>query len=404
MKNLSPESVARLRRRCARVPDAPDGLALTPQGRLTPQAHLDVQRRVESIFRRHRTVGGAMTLVVRGRLAGVFPYGLARVESAQPVTEDTCFRVASVSKLVFTFALLRLWEDGLVDLDADIGAYLGYDVRNPRFPDAPLTLRQLLTHTSSLVDSPLYGGPGARGEIPLRDLLTPPQGDASFGQSAPGSVFAYSNLGAGVAGSIMERVTGERFDDLMQRLVFGPLSIRASFAPQRIVPAQDLASGYRVRPLLPPRLAYDAPALVRQPLPPMDPERDFTWAPGRLVVQPAGMAQLLRLLLSDGQVDGVRALRPETMALMRAPQDGLGSVQRAGRGLNVAFLDGLFGRRLVGHQGVAYGMNAECWGDPATGSGVTVQTSGTRLCICEGFVRCGLEMTAFAMRLIDRLP
>ena len=57
MKNLSPESVERLRRRCARVPAAPDGLALTPQGRLIPQARLDVQRCVEAIFRRHRTVG-----------------------------------------------------------------------------------------------------------------------------------------------------------------------------------------------------------------------------------------------------------------------------------------------------------------------------------------------------------
>lgn len=404
MKNLSSQTIAKLRKRRGAIPAVPASLSLQPDGLLSPQAHADVQRCVEEIFRRNRTVGGTMGLVVQGRLAGVFPYGLARVQEQVPVTEDTFFRVASVSKLVFAFAALRLVEDGLLELDADIGTYLGYRVRNPRYPDTPITLRQLLTHTASLLDNALYDGPGIDGEMTMRQLLTPPNDAVDFSHDEPGTVFCYSNFGAGIAGSMMEIVTGERFDDLMQRLLFHPLGIRASYAPRRISPVDGLACGYYVSRVFPPRVAYDAPALAARPLPPVDPEMDFTWSPGRLIIRAGDMAKLLRLLLSDGSVDGVRILQPASVELMRTCQDGLGSVRHAGRGLNVAVLEGLCGKgRIIGHQGVAYGMNAELWGDVERNSGLVMQTSGTMLHKYDGFIRCGFEMTAFAFDLIDRL-
>lgn len=404
MKNLSTESIAKLRKRRGHIPAAPKSAALLADGTLTPQAREDVQRCVDEIFRRNRTVGGTMALVVKGQVAGIFPYGLARVQGNVPVTENTYFRIASVSKLAFAFAALRLCEDGLLELDADISDYLGYRVRNPRFPDVPITLRQLLTHTASLVDNALYDGPGIDGEMSMKELLTPPNDAVDFSQDEPGTVFSYSNFGAGIVGSIMEIVTGERFDDLMQRLLFEPLSISASYATQRIRPVEDFACGYYVSRVFPPRMAYDAPILAARPLPAVNPEMDFTWSPGRLIIRAGDMAKLLRLLLSDGEIDGARILRPETLTLMRTCQDGLGSVRRAGRGLNVAVLEELCGKgRIIGHQGVAYGMNAELWGDVERGSGLVMQTSGTMLHKYDGFIRCGFEMTSFAFDLIDRL-
>ena len=190
----------------------------------------------------------------------------------------------------------------------------------------------------------------------------------------------------------MERAAGQPFDALMQRRVFAPLGVRASYDPRRISPPGDLADGYAVRPLLPPRLRYDAAALAARPPEPFDPERDYLIAAGRLITDSAGMAALIRLLASK---DGMGVLPGELLALMRAPQDGMGGVARAGRGLNTAFLPGVFeGFSPVGHQGVAYGMCAELFADPARGCGVGVMTSGVRLTRQPPLLRAGFELLA----------
>ncbi len=368
----------------------------------------EVHRIFSEIFARHRVVGGTVALVHQGRVIGSFAYGDARLNPGVPATADTVYRVASVSKLVCAFGVMALAERGVLSLDADIGDALGYPVRNPRHSDAPITLRQLITHTAGLLDEPLYDGPGIAGKLALRELLSPPLVQRSFSHARPGEAFRYSNFGAGIVGSVIEAATGERFDDVMQRLVFGPLDIAASFCPQRMQAyAGELACGYHLAPFprslrqRGPRLAYDAPALAAAPLPPMDPERDFMHTPGRLLISMPHLAKLLRLLASEGEVDGVHVLQPESLAEMRRPQGGVGSVGGdLDRGLGVAYCRHAFGRGLVlGHQGVAYGMNAELWVDPANGNGVVMATNGGSPAKAGPLVRCGWEIvrTGFAL-------
>ena len=104
------------------------------------------------------------------------------------------------------------------------------------------------------------------------------------------------------------------------------------------------------------------------------------------------MAALVRLLISQ---DGMGVLSPSSLALMRTPQDGMGGVGACGRGLNAAFLPDVFpGFSAVGHQGVAYGMCAELFGDPARGAGVGVMTSGTRLVRTPPLMRAGFDLLA----------
>jgi CubicO group peptidase (beta-lactamase class C family) len=143
----------------------------------------------------------------------------------KPATTETLFRIASISKLVTTLGVMKLAEDGKLSLDADIGTYLGYPVRNPHFPDAPITMRMLLTHTSSLRDDAGYFWFDGN----LRDRLATPAMWAR--DHAPGAYFSYANLPWGVAGTVMEKVTGERFDRLMKRLVLDPLGLRGGYNP-----------------------------------------------------------------------------------------------------------------------------------------------------------------------------
>ncbi|MBQ4266141.1 MAG: beta-lactamase family protein [Clostridia bacterium] len=389
MKNPSASELAALRQRALRLSESLGPLHTDESGRFTPGSRQRLEARLYAILRRNRAVGASVVLCHPGGAVDTFHYGYARLRPKIPVTDKTCFRIASVSKLVMSFAALSLAQDGLLSLDSDVSDVLGYPVRNPHVPDVPVTLRMLLTHTSAITDDGPYGTRGMQPGCTLAQLLGDP---SSWTASPPGASFLYSNLGAGVAGVVLERAAGMPFDDILQSRVFAPLAIRASYDPRRILPADDLADGYSIRGVLPPRLRYDAAALAARPPEDFDPERDYLIAAGRMITDSRGLAQLIRLLSST---DGMGVLSPASLSMMRAPQDGKPGITFAGRGLNVAFLPDLLpGVSPVGHQGVAYGMCAELFADPASGAGVGVMTSGVRLVRQPPLMRAGFDLLA----------
>lgn len=211
---------------------------------MSPESRLRFELTLETILEKNRALGACVVLRRPSGAHETFCFGTARLLGRVPVTEETCFRVASVSKLVMTFGALALIERGVLGLDDDLSACLGYPVRNPRFPDAPVTLRMLLTHTASIRDEGNYGSRGMQKGCTLRELL---ENADNWLPARPGEAFHYTNLGAGAAGAAMERAANRPFDDIMQELVFAPLAIRASYVPGRIAPRSDLANGYSMR-------------------------------------------------------------------------------------------------------------------------------------------------------------
>ena len=157
-------------------------------------------------------------------VTGVTARGLADRTTKRRVTADSPVRLASISKLVTALVVMRLVEAGHINLDRDVSDWLGYRLRNPAFPDTPITLRLLLSHRSSLTDGADYVIPLGKS---LRDVLADPR--AWDAHHAPGSWFAYTNLNFPVIAGVLERATGERFDRLMTRTVFQPLGLDACF-------------------------------------------------------------------------------------------------------------------------------------------------------------------------------
>ncbi len=150
--------------------------------------------------------------------------GYADLATMRPMTIDDPVRVASVSKLVTALGVMRLVEAGTLDLDEDVSTYLGWSLRNPTFPDVPITLRQLLGHRAGLRDDAGYALPL---DADLEQWLT--QDGAWNGEHEPGQWFSYANLNFPVVAAAMEGATGERFDRIMQREVFEPLGLDACF-------------------------------------------------------------------------------------------------------------------------------------------------------------------------------
>jgi len=174
----------------------------------------------------------------------------------KPANGETMYRIASISKTVTAIGVMKLVEAGKITLDRDISDYLGYKLRNPHFPDDPITMRMLLSHTSTILDNAGYYW-DEKVISDLKDVLLP--GGKLYGAGAlwskagkPGAYFQYANLPWGVIGTIMERVSNERFDRLMQRLVLTPLRLKGGFHPADM-PADHLlnvATLYRKRSVI----------------------------------------------------------------------------------------------------------------------------------------------------------
>ena len=316
--------------------------------------------------------------------------GVADLASGRAVTADDPVRVASISKLVVAIGVLRLVEQHRLDLDADVSDALGWRLRNPAFPDAPITLRLLLSHRSSLTDGVDYVLPL---DADMRSVLSDPKAwDAGH---APGTWFHYANFNFPVIAAVMERGTGERFDRLMDRLVLRPLQLDACYNWARCPPATKRRAVVIYRDRQPTK---DLPEQVAAC--PITPARDgscdlATWragvngavfAPqGGLRISARGLAKVGRLLLGHGAVDGVRLLSPASVRMLTAPVwtwDGGNGETEGGfycrYGLAVQFeatpgcKDDPFGdgRPRLGHGGDAYGLRSGLWVDLQAGTGV----------------------------------
>lgn len=365
---------------------------------------------------------GAAALVVRdGQMALQAHVGWQRLDPALPgggvrTHGRTMFRMASVSKMVVAVGVMRLVEQGRLNLDEDVSAWLGWRLRHPQYPARPLTLRALMSHRAGLSDAAGYAF-GA--SVALRDVLE--EGRPRFGRGGawrkgrePGTSFAYCNLAWGVIGTVMEAATGERFDRLMQQLVLGPLGLRGGFDPSAWSQADrdDLATLYRKRreeggreiwdPAGPWVVQADDPATVRKGPPGLASYVPGTngavFGPqGSLRTSLADLGVLMQVMLAGGVHRGERFLAEDTVRALaseqwRAGTPGAGD-ENSGRafvswGLGVQrFTDTSApgrGDRLVeggglvgwGHLGDAYGVLSTFVLDPVRRHGVVAVLHG----------------------------
>ena len=318
--------------------------------------------------------------------------GLADRTSGRALTIDDPVRVASVTKLVVALGVMRLVEQERLDLDADVSDRLGWRLRNPAFPDVPITLRLLLSHRSSLTDDADYA-------IPLGGTLreTAAKPAAFDARHAPGTYFRYANLNFPVIASVMERATGERFDQLMDRLVLTPLGLDACFnwttcGPDRVERGVVLhATDGSVRKDDAP--SRRSPCQVNITTPDCDVSGYVLGTNGALFSPQGGLrasardlSVVGRLLLNRGRHHGTLFLKPESVEEMTRPAwtfDGSNGDTTGGfycaYGLATQILptrtegcrDDLFGGRVTaGHAGEAFGLLSGVWIDRTSGVGI----------------------------------
>lgn len=336
--------------------------------------------------------------------------GWADVAAQRQVSVDDPVRIASISKLVTAIGVMRLVEAGQLDLDADVSDTLGWRLRHPQFPDVPISLRLLLSHRAGLTDAAGYYQVPLGGQV--KDLLAEPR--AWDPAHAPGTFFRYANIDFPLIAAVMEKATGERFDRLMDRLVIAPLKLSACFnwsscdqaTLARAVVLYD-AEGTPVRDDLhgqPPACAVVTASDGNCDLSRWRAgDNGALFSPqGGLRISARDLAKVGRLLLNQGEVDGVRLLSPASVQALTQVQwkynggNGMTSEEddsgQGGRGfvcryaLAVQHLataqpgchDDPFGdgRQRIGHSGSAYGLLSGLWIDPQRGEGVVYFVTG----------------------------
>jgi CubicO group peptidase (beta-lactamase class C family) len=183
-------------------------------------------------------------VVLDGKLVYTRSLGYANVEARTPVTSDTRFRIASMTKSFVAMAALRLRDAGKLDLDAPVARYLPElaKLKLPTADSPPLTVRNLMTMTTGLPEDNPWGD--RQMAITNAQLEKFVGAGLSF-SNAPGTAFEYSNLGFVLLGKVVSKAAGMRFQDYVTRNILLPLGMKETVWEYAGVPADKLALGYR---------------------------------------------------------------------------------------------------------------------------------------------------------------
>ena len=180
--------------------------------------------------------GMGISIVSNDSIVFTNGYGYADIENKIPFTSNTVMNIASISKTLVGVTIMHAIENNLLNLDDDVNDILPFTVINPKSPESVITLRHLMSHMSGIHDDNIiyensyhYGGDSP---TPLREFLEDylsPKGkyysEDNFTDNKPGEEFEYSNIGAGLAGYIVEVATGKPLSEVTKEIIFKPLGM-----------------------------------------------------------------------------------------------------------------------------------------------------------------------------------
>lgn len=329
-------------------------LAALHARRSAAQAALDidaVDRFIAEQMRAQRIPGMALAIIQGDQVLLSKGYGAAR--AGQPVTPQTQFYIASLSKSFTATAVLQLVEAGKLDLDAPVQRYLPtFTLADPAVA-AQITLRQLLNHTSGLGDAgypEMRRPPAATLEERVANLA------AARPIAAPGAEFHYMDANYGILARVVEVVGGEPFSEYLQTHIFSPLQMAHTFnviTPEEVAPrAEQMAQGHL--------LAYALPIASPE-------ERGILGGSGGVVSTAEDMAHYLIMHNNQGRFQGVQLLTPESAALLHTPPTTLDSDYAMG--WVAAPIDGT---PALQHNGILSTFYAEMVLLPQSGQGVVL--------------------------------
>ena len=333
-------------------------------------------RAIKQVLQEFQAVGISAAVVKDGKIVYNKSFGVKDLESKAPLRKEHLMRIASISKSFTATALMQLVEQGKISLDSDVSELIGFKIRNPRFPDTPITLKMLLSHTSSI---------GNKGDYSTLDRINPAiSGDCAeaYREYEPGTNYCYSNLGLNLAGAIVEKVSGVRFDEYVKRNIIDPLGLYGGFNVDAL-DATRFASLYRYNKskgaLVKSVNAYRSTAdkmttyVLGYSAPLFSPT-------GGMKITAHDLAIYMMMHMNYGEYNGVRIISEKSSKMMQTPV----WTGKARYGLCLKeypnFMNDAKYREVgnlpIGHSGSAQGLKSIMIWSPSDGWGVVAMISG----------------------------
>ncbi|HKW87439.1 MAG TPA: serine hydrolase domain-containing protein [Candidatus Acidoferrales bacterium] len=303
----------------------------------TPKTNEELHKDIQAILTREGVPGAGVAIVAKDHVIWTAGIGKADISVDRNATADTMFRVGSISKTFVALALLHLVEQGKLDLNArlhDLAPEIPF--RNPWEANDPVRVADVLEHTAGF-DDMHFNGAYNIDDPPDIPLLTALQRASSTFVSRwpPAERMAYSNEDYGIAGYLIEKITGEPYDKYVHDTVLVPLGMNLSGFQRDDAIRGELAQGYEGNPPqpVPYHNIYLSPA-------------------GDLKSSPAEMVRLVQMFLNRGKIGDTQFLKPETIARMETPETTLAARNGLAAGYGIAnYTQFVEGFESHGHNG-----------------------------------------------------
>lgn len=324
---------------------------------------------IEQLMQETPVMGLSVAVVKNNKLIYTKAYGLKDAELKTPLSTVDIFRIASISKSFSATSIMQLVEKKKLSLDDDVSDLIGFKVRNPKYPDVVITLKMILSHTSSLNDS--------EGYFSL-DAINPSKNNdwqKCYNSYEPGKGYQYCNLNFNMAGTIIERVSGERFDHYVLNHILKPLKLYGGYNVNEL--NQNLFAKIYEFNIDSAKFIYSPGAY--------DPRKkeieNYVMGYSAPIFSPTGgmkisapdLARYMMMHINHGKKKGKKGIISEASAkIMQTPV-----AVKEGYGLALLKTDKLIkGEIMTGHTGSAYGLFSAMFFNPEKKFGFVVISNG----------------------------
>lgn len=323
---------------------------------------------IQQIMKENPVMGLSVAVVKDNKFIYTHSFGLKDAETNAPLTNENIFRIASISKSFSATAILQLVEAKKVNLDQDVSELIGFKVRNPKFPETVITLRLMLSHLSSINDS--------QGYFSL-DSINPAKSVnwyKCYNSYEPGKKYEYCNFNFNMIGTIIEKVSGERFDAYIQNHILNPLQLYGGYYVSGLDKSK-FATIYEYQPdaakfiastnAYAPRTAEVAAYQMGYSAPIFSPT-------GGMKISAKDLATYMMMHANYGKYNGIRIISKKSSKMM---QTAVSDIAAYGFALETpaTIIDG---KVMVGHTGSAYGLYSAMFFNPQEKFGIVVISNG----------------------------
>ncbi len=332
---------------------------------------------IKEVMDSSNVVGFSVAVVKHHKIIYTHSFGLKDIEKNIPLTDNSIFRIASISKSFTATSIMQLVEAGKLSLDDDFSKLVGFPVRNPKFPNTVITLRMIMSHTSSVNDSQGYFSLDVIDPAKNKDFAK------CYNDYEPGKGYAYCNLNFNMTGAVIEKTAGERFDLYVKHHILDPLGLYGGYCVDSLDKSR-FATLYEYNTdsfkLIAATAAYNprSEEIKNHVLGVTTPIFSPT---GGMKISATDLAKYMIMHSQKGKYKGVRIISENSATQMQTKLS-----DEEGYGLALETTEKLIpGEVMCGHTGSAYGLYSAMFFNAQKDFGIVVISNGIGNTYDSGF-------------------